>query len=714
MDIVNKFISKYTSNNISGALNEILPSQRICYDEILSDNEELCDRIIDYVESIVFRDTKSIYLTNKLLQKSMLKNGYDSHIINIQKHFMFFLNCMKFKEEKNNLIGIFNINHIPYYPISYPQETNIHINSTDIPILFMESYSINWKLLLMPLKQKKAIFVFYNQKILLHCLQFDAVLESLLEDKHVIYVHGIYPQILFNKQISKKEEWKHFEPILIDKKSILTDKAEFITDLIAKCIENLSYRQIKYADDLYQLGEKIKFSIDANRLGTKRFAAMYTHYLMKKWHDSQKATTPKYNELRTSKYMDKVLKTLIPISPRRNVNNRINVNNKKKLNIAHIIGRISSQMAVSKRLISLLEGYNKNDFNVYLFTSEFQAISGQEPIFHSVETQTSRDISSKTLDYLQKIGIKVHCFFEKTANYKYKYFEMAKCISTFMSQQKIDIVIFHDVNVINFFIGKITDAPVRILMEHGHFPCCKGCFDAIIVSHEEEISYRKKLSQYLGIPLIANPNAFDVKATWGKRILTKADLNLPEEAVLMTTSSHCLHGRLSYDMCTAISQILKRCHNAYYLPIGPQTYCEKQIKTFEQENVDDKVIFLERVDNPAQLMRTMDIYLNEFPHGSGLSILEAMAAGCPIVTMFYKNGPIQGRHGGYYYGIDKAITSCKQEDYVNLACRLINDKKFYKKWSNHALKKYISRSNVEEYIWKHENILKTFSKRVQI
>ncbi len=101
----------------------------------------------------------------------------------------------------------------------------------------------------------------------------------------------------------------------------------------------------------------------------------------------------------------------------------------------------------------------------------------------------------------------------------------------------------------------------------------------------------------------------------------------------------------------------------------------------------------------------MHLYLNEFPFGSCLGILDAMAGGCPVVTMYDATGPQQARYGGNFFGIDKAITSGKKEDYIALACKLLQNSEMHKEWSQHSLKQYEQFADVKTYVKKFERII---------
>ena len=158
-------------------------------------------------------------------------------------------------------------------------------------------------------------------------------------------------------------------------------------------------------------------------------------------------------------------------------------------------------------------------------------------------------------------------------------------------------------------------------------------------------------------------------------------------------------------MCSAIGEILKRCPKAYYAPIGEVQNPDRIRLLLEPYHVNDRVLFLGVQADPSQYARSMHLYLNEFPFGSGLAMLEAMAAGCPVVSMYDPAGPPQATYGGAYFGFDRVIKTGNRQDYIDLTCRLLQDPVFYQKWSEHALNQYEKHADVKTYVQSFENIL---------
>ncbi len=97
----------------------------------------------------------------------------------------------------------------------------------------------------------------------------------------------------------------------------------------------------------------------------------------------------------------------------------------------------------------------------------------------------------------------------------------------------------------------------------------------------------------------------------------------------------------------------------------------------------------------AQWVRSADLYLNEFPFGSGVAILEAMAAHVPVVTLYDHLGPAQSRYGAQYIGEERAVTT--PEEYVALAGKLLESAALRREWSNALRERYLKHADVNAY-----------------
>jgi glycosyltransferase involved in cell wall biosynthesis len=264
------------------------------------------------------------------------------------------------------------------------------------------------------------------------------------------------------------------------------------------------------------------------------------------------------------------------------------------------------------------------------------------------------------------------------------YLETAYEICEYLSQNDIDIIACHGNDRINLLIPILSDVPKRVFVEHSGFPVMKE-FDLVLTSLNGNAEKMRSVFDNLGTVIEDLPYGVDARADW---LPEPPDFGISPQVKLLTTISNHLESRVSGKFVEAIGKILQRVPNAAYMPIGPVSNIEGFEKRFESYGVQDRVICLKNQKIPSQICRGMHLYLNEFPFGSGISMLDAMASGIPVVTMYDENGVMQAKNGGNYIGIDHAITSLNPDEYVELAVRLLTDVKLYAEWHQHALDRY--------------------------
>ena len=155
-------------------------------------------------------------------------------------------------------------------------------------------------------------------------------------------------------------------------------------------------------------------------------------------------------------------------------------------------------------------------------------------------------------------------------------------------------------------------------------------------------------------------------------------------------------------MIQCIINILRRIPEAFYLPIGSPLPKE----AFESyPDIKNRIIFLGNQKNPPNMIRSMDLYLNDFPIGGELSVIEALAAGLPIVSMYDEKGLPPSRHAGHYIGKEHCVPFGDTKAYTNRACQLLSDKKEYAFQQQVSLKSYLQINSPKSFAKNLENSL---------
>lgn len=595
---------------------------------------------------------------------------------------------------------------LPWHQLNYQEPLEIvPCEKGKIPLIFLEpSHTIDYTALLDSYQNQPIVFVLETCTSLFQYLQFEALAKIFQSPQVFFYILELYP----NEQLHTQSELmlvhgQLFQPVLLGKSSYPQDAVNLFSQVFQQCL----CQPVNYLDHdspasnwLYHLAKKLLFHKQAQRYGKSRLIALRMIKDYENWFDSHKGKPPRNALIKPS---DDPFHSLVKeCSQKRQPRVFAPFH---KIRLVHVVPQIvDGGHAPSRLLRTILANSDRTWFELFVISTERLVNRPLSyPILHYLSS-SSKERGLQSINDWRKKGI--HVFVEEQ-NITYE--QTIQNLTQALHDLKIDIAVFHGPDDINNLCSCQTDVPLRILFEHGTLPSYP-CFDLAILSTEDSYRVHQQELREIGIESCPLPFSLDVRQSWTPEPYSRAELNLPENAFIMTTISNHLPSRLSTEMCEAIGEILQKCPNAFYAPIGPIQNKEKFRKIFDRYGVNERVKFMGHLKDPSQYARSMQLYLNEFPFGSSLGMLDAMAAGCPVVSMNDEHGPQQAQYGATFFGKERVIHSGRKEDYVALACRLIKDRHFYQEWSNHARSQYNKRVNMESYVKNFEKILEHFIK----
>ena len=594
--------------------------------------------------------------------------------------------------------SIKSIYSMPWIPFAYalkPEPLN-PVDSTEIPLIFMEPIQgLDYAEYLHPILGKRAILIVETVELFYQILQFPSI-HALLDNPHVyFYVLERPAEAQFKSQGFQFDSKQSVEPFFMLRRPHWEAVLEPFTAAFNRFLLDSSD-----STWLQVLARKTLFQLGVDRYGKSRFLAYSIESGMRNWF-----TESRYEKLPEGTELGPIYPDLLKEMIEKNQSNRLPrlYNPQNKIKLTHVVPQLVDGGHAPTRLLNTLCSYaDKAWFDVSVFSTERLTNHLMSYPTATFSSESSLNRATKVIGRFQQLGIKVLCdnissCFESNIDMATK---MLKSLQT-------DIVVFHGPDEINTMIAASCDVPIRLFFDHGTLPQY-SCFELLILSTEESYSQNRERFRQMGMESCFIPFSVDVRKDWLPAPYSRKELGLPEEAFIMTTISNHLERRITPEVCHAIVEILFRCPNAFYAPMGLVEDNSKMMAIFESYGVQERVKFLGNVCDPSQVARSMNLYLNEFPFGSGIGILDALAAGCPVVSMYDETGPQQGRYAATYFGIDYVIKTGKKEDYVDLACRLINDKVMYKEWSNHASDVYEKRLDVKQYVKNFELIIEKF------
>ena len=543
-------------------------------------------------------------------------------------------------------------------------------SGTKVPLIFLEPLTGDFLKFFAPLKGEEAIFVFETLAHMQQLLQFPEALSQLCDPKHAIYLLDQYPgeqNVPFDRPV---------EPFFITSRPLL----EKGSSLLMKAFSD--------PDWLYAAAKKLLFNIQSARFGSRRAAALSHFWGLSSWYDPHK-TLPAAEKDLGEDGVDLFRIQLEKLQPPRSPTKP----GRKKL--VHVVNNLIDGGHAPSRIIEWLIRYSDKDlFETSLLCSDRSHVYAGDYPFYWVTSPKSKERAPKRFALFQELATPVYSLPE------YPTLEAtASGIASFLKEQEADIAIFHGADVVHYMASAQCSVPLRVIFEHGTVPCYP-VFDLGIVSSSSALDVYQELFNSLGFPIRALPFAMEPSQA-PLLPLTKEALGFPKTSRILTTISNHLETRVGAEMRRAIIAILERIPEAIYAPIGVVHDPDIFIENFGA--VKDRIFPQGSLQHPSERAAAFDLYLNEFPFGSCYGILDAMSAGCPIISLYDLKGPPQARYGGDFFGRERMASS--PEAYADLACQLLSNPCLYAEWSSHAKAMFAKRTDIEGYVHNYCKIL---------
>ena len=612
-----------------------------------------------------------------------------------------------FKESRHHFYQSLKVENYPYIPLRYPLlgkktlwESRLSEQFPGTPCILVFPYQMDWEQLSFFLKESRAIFIFLQTSHLLQCLQFPDLLEILRNSKHLLLCLDQPLNNQYKLQPSfKKSDTKLKMMVLHTNNSVLAcvpSIQELIKAFIAQPSTELG-EETPCSISLYQLGQRLNYQLNLERLGYSRFYALENKMVKEEFYD------PYFSTLLTfphSPAPSREIAASIVLETNPQIKKRP-LKKRAPYKIAHILPshKLFPHMECFKQLQTLLPGYSEQKtFIPFLFTYEDPSLSNEEYPYatHIPKYSQKKELCPSIPHYIIE---------ESKSNT-----QTARALAELLEKHKIDIAYFHHHSALHLLCARLSSTPLFIQQqssEHDYYPN----FSLIILKNEWELDRWKSKKQ--NIPIASLPFYFDPKVQWNTKPFSKKYFGLKETDLILTTFSPDLQRTLNKRTCHAIASILKRIPNAYYLPVGYIESTNEIYTIFDNLNVGDRLMFLHEQECPSQLARSMDLYMSEISFTNGIGTLEAMAAGLPIITHYNTTGPYFQREAAYYSGTNLCIKSDNIQDYINLACQLLTDKASYELWKQHSLEQYSKFIKENNYAKQFQKLLFNHIKQIR-
>ncbi|MGQ0824468.1 MAG: glycosyltransferase [Actinomycetota bacterium] len=562
-----------------------------------------------------------------------------------------------------------------------------------VPLVVVEPYVWDWSDLLAPFAGRPCVLAFADTVARHHAALLDGVRESMLDEAHHSLVFDRYPSEAIPAIGTPNV-------VAASRRLIDDDTAAIIADAYRARADDPAARS---GDDtpagnwLYAIGKRIAYRRALARLGDSRAAHLANARLLAEWYDPHKGLPPPGAPL-GAPLDDRIDAVSATIRARER---RAGPRPSHPVRVAHVVDTlVDGTHAPTHVLRTVVEHHDRTRFEPIVISSEaFGRMSDRWPLpadpadprrVAIVRAATVR--APETIARFRERGVPtlVH-------THEGTFEESVRAFAGLLAAHEVDAAVFHGDPIFSVMAANACTMPLTVFFDHGQLPEHRG-FDLVIAAtHEARARHTTRLLA-LGSEIVSHEMVVDVLYARDCGPLDRGELGIAHDDAFVTTVSGHLELRASPEFVAAVAAVLQRIPKARYAPVGPLADAAAYVRRFEVYGVADRVTPLGPRTDVLRVLATADLYCNEFPFGSGVATLEAMATGCPVVTMYDTHGETQGFAGGMYFGPDRAVRSCDPEEYVALACHLLEDPALWDEWSRYARERYAARTDADAYV----------------
>jgi hypothetical protein len=318
--------------------------------------------------------------------------------------------------------------------------------------------------------------------------------------------------------------------------------------------------------------------------------------------------------------------------------------------VAHVIGSVAPSDPKTKYVKMLASILKEQEIESTIFTTEWAA----SWFFNPERVPISQP------------GIEADV---KIASVEGDFCERAASVADAIRASRCQVAFFHSslTEQITARVASTRPAPIQISVNHG------ADMDADLFDGRIHLFHNgKRRTRFSSGPAAWIPPASDINARLQvSEPVTRQGMGLESAGTVSATFGE-LHA-LSAGYMRVLSEIMKRFPKHFHLFAGAGNV--KAIRAhLHGEGVLQRVRFLGPVSEVAGLLGVIDVYLAAFPHHTADSVLEAMAAGKPVVVLRFPPDS-EYNSAAELVGVNE-LTAPGEADYIEIADRLLRNNSF--------------------------------------
>ncbi len=184
--------------------------------------------------------------------------------------------------------------------------------------------------------------------------------------------------------------------------------------------------------------------------------------------------------------------------------------------------------------------------------------------------------------------------------------------------------------------------------------------------------YQKQFFMGEKIPVIAEK---------AESSIPRAELGLPEERFLIAVVGNRLGEEIDASFVKVMRAVLEEAPETAFVLIGE---AESVKEHFREAKWGERVFYLGYQESLMEVYNSLDLYVNPQRMGGGFSGTMALIAGLPVVTL---------PDCDVAYNIGESFVVQNYEQMINVVCRYVNDREFYREQKVRARENARSHSN---------------------
>jgi glycosyltransferase involved in cell wall biosynthesis len=158
--------------------------------------------------------------------------------------------------------------------------------------------------------------------------------------------------------------------------------------------------------------------------------------------------------------------------------------------------------------------------------------------------------------------------------------------------------------------------------------------------------------------------------------LSRAELQVPDDHVILGTVGNHLPKRMSAEFCRTVADVMRAHPRTTLLVVGPGDFRTQRAALGDDlcngSSGQPRARFLGHMSEPARATKAFDVYLNSYPDGGGFVLGDAMAAARPIVCMVASDSTY-ARAGQTWVGEEHLVQPATSAAYAARLAQLIAD-----------------------------------------